>query len=311
MKKKYIEEVEDLYTIKDILRWTISNFNKANIYYGHGTNNAFDEALQLILTSLYLPLNIPSNLLTSRITKIEKKHIINLISQRIKKKIPTAYLINRSWFCGHEFYIDKRVLIPRTPIKELINNRFTNIISNEPKSILDLCTGSGCIAISCAYKFPNTKIIDAVDISSDALIVAERNIINHKLQNSIILILSDLFKNMPEVKYDMIITNPPYVNKKDINMLPKEFLIEPKIALFADDDGLNLIYRILANSPRFLTNNGILICEVGNNMINLIKKYPEIKFNWLKFKYGGNGVFSITYKELIKHNKTFSLYIDS
>ncbi|CRK86038.1 50S ribosomal protein L3 glutamine methyltransferase [Candidatus Providencia siddallii] len=309
-KKKLTETIKDLHTIKDILRWTFSKFNTSDIYYGHGADNAWDEAVQLVLTSLCLPIDIPEKLLTSRITITERRHIIKLVLRRIKEHIPSAYLTNRSWFCGYEFYVDERVLIPRSPIKELINNYFIGIIDYKPKSILDLCTGSGCIAISCGHKFPETELIDAVDISFDALNVAEKNIINHNLDHLIVPIQSDLFKNIPEIKYNLIITNPPYVNIENIERLPKEFHIEPKIALVTECNGLKLVNRILANASNFLTNNGILICEVGDTMTYLIKNYPEIPFRWLNIKNGGNGIFTLTQQQLIKYHNYFNSYID-
>ncbi|APC12387.1 MULTISPECIES: 50S ribosomal protein L3 N(5)-glutamine methyltransferase [Providencia] len=310
MEKIFVDEaVAELHTIQDILRWTMSRFNAANVYYGHGTDNPWDEALQLVLPTLYLPLDLPDELLTSRLTPTERHRIIERVLRRINERIPVAYLTNRSWFCGHEFYVDERVLIPRSPIGELINNHFVGLLTDEPQAILDLCTGSGCIAIACAYEFPEAEI-DAVDISADVLAVTEQNIASHGLEHQVVPIRSDLFRDMPEVKYDLIVTNPPYVDAEDMDDLPEEFRVEPELALAAGSDGLKLVRRILANAPRFLTKEGVLVCEVGNSMVHLIEQYPDIPFIWLDFEYGGDGVFMLTREQLVEHHEHFALYID-
>ncbi|MBQ0207947.1 50S ribosomal protein L3 N(5)-glutamine methyltransferase [Providencia rettgeri] len=310
MEKIFVDEaVAELHTIQDILRWTMSRFNAANVYYGHGTDNPWDEALQLVLPTLYLPLDLPDELLTSRLTPTERHRIIERVLRRINERIPVAYLTNRSWFCGHEFYVDERVLIPRSPIGELINNHFVGLLTDEPQAILDLCTGSGCIAIACAYEFPEAEI-DAVDISADVLAVTEQNIASHGLEHQVVPIRSDLFRDMPEVKYDLIVTNPPYVDVEDMDDLPEEFRVEPELALAAGSDGLKLVRRILANAPRFLTKEGVLVCEVGNSMVHLIEQYPDIPFIWLDFEYGGDGVFMLTREQLVEHHEHFALYID-
>ncbi|MDR5611924.1 MAG: 50S ribosomal protein L3 N(5)-glutamine methyltransferase [Arsenophonus sp.] len=310
MNKIFVDEaVAELHTIQDMLRWVISRFNAANIYYGHGTDNCWDEALQLVLPSLFLPLDIPQQLWVSRLTLSERHRIVERVLRRVNEHIPVAYLTNKAWFCGHEFYVDERVLIPRSPIGELINKHFAGIIDYEPVTILDMCTGSGCIAIACAYQFPQAQI-DAVDISADALAVAEQNIAAHGFSERIVPIRSDLFLNMPMIKYDLMVTNPPYVDAEDMSDLPAEYLVEPKLALAAGSDALKLVRRILANASRFLTDNGVLICEVGNSMLHLIEQYPDIPFTWLKFEQGGDGVFMLTQKQLIEHQEKFKLFID-
>ncbi|HGJ5869438.1 50S ribosomal protein L3 N(5)-glutamine methyltransferase [Arsenophonus nasoniae] len=310
MDKIFVDEaVAELHTIQDMLRWVISRFNAANIYYGHGTDNCWDEALQLVLPSLFLPLDIPQQLWVSRLTLSERHRIVERVLRRINEHIPVAYLTNKAWFCGHEFYVDERVLIPRSPIGELINKHLAGIIDYEPATILDMCTGSGCIAIACAHEFPQAQI-DAVDISVDALAVTEQNITAHGFADRIVPICSDLFLNMPPIKYNVMVTNPPYVDAEDMSDLPAEYLVEPKLALAAGSDGLKLVRRILANASRFLTENGVLICEVGNSMLHLIEQYPDIPFTWLKFEQGGDGVFMLTQKQLIEHQEKFKLYID-
>lgn len=310
MDKIFVDEaVAELHTIQDMLRWVISRFNAANIYYGHGTDNCWDEALQLVLPSLFLPLDIPQSWWVSRLTLSERHRIVDRVLRRINEHIPVAYLTNKAWFCGHEFYVDERVLIPRSPIGELINKHFAGIINYEPATILDMCTGSGCIAIACAYEFPQAQI-DAVDISADALAVTEQNINAHGFADRIVPIRSDLFLNMPQIKYDLMVTNPPYVDAEDMSDLPAEYLVEPKLALAAGSDGLKLVRRILANASRFLTENGVLICEVGNSMLHLIEQYPDMPFTWLQFELGGDGVFMLTQKQLIEHQEKFKLFID-
>ncbi|CDL86565.1 50S ribosomal protein L3 N(5)-glutamine methyltransferase [Xenorhabdus cabanillasii] len=310
MDKIFVDEaVTELHTIQDMLRWTTSHFCAANIYYGHGTDNPWDEALQLVLPTLYLPLDIPENMMTARLTTTERHRIAERVLRRINERIPVAYLTNRAWFCGHEFYVDERVLVPRSPIGELINNQFAGLIPQGPLTILDLCTGSGCIAIACAHAFPEAEV-DAVDISVDALAVTELNIENHGLLHRVIPIQSDLFRDMPPMKYDLIVTNPPYVDEEDMGDLPDEFHREPELGLAAGSDGLDLARRILATAPDFLTEEGVLICEVGNSMVHLIEQYPDALFTWLEFEHGGDGVFMLTRKQLTEYHEYFRLFKD-
>lgn len=294
-----------MHTILDLLRWASSKFNEKNIYYGHGTDNFWDESLHLILTSLYLPINVSTQIYNAHITKQERKLIIKLINRRIYERIPVPYLTNKAWFLGLEFYVDKRVFIPRSPIAELIMSNFHNYLLHSPHYVLDMCTGSGCIAIAIAKVYPNA-IIDAVDISADALEVAQFNIKLHNLENRIALIQSNLFCNIPTVKYDLIIINPPYVSKKDMHKLPKEFLHEPTLSLFAKYNGLEIIHKIFIKITNHLSQNGILICEVGEiTKTTLIKYYPNIPFHWFNFYHGGNGVFALTYNQLLYLNTKY------
>ncbi|MGK2897032.1 MAG: 50S ribosomal protein L3 N(5)-glutamine methyltransferase [Candidatus Makana argininalis] len=292
------DTILSLNTIKDFIKWTLSKFNYNNLYYGHGTNNSLDESLNLIMNSLLIPIASVKNIYKLNLKLKERTLIIKRVIKRIYERIPVAYLINKSYFCGLEFYIDKRVFIPRSPIAEIIFNKFNKIINKNPKNILDMCTGSGCIAIACAYVYPEAKI-DAVDISLSALSVAKKNIKKHRMKKKINIIYSDLFHNINKKQtYDLIITNPPYVNKKEINNLPLEFSHEPIISLYADIDGLKFIKNILLLSFKFLTKDGILICEIGNNIVNIINIYPKLPFRWLKFKKGGYGVFLLHKKNL-------------
>ena len=308
MDKIFVDEVvNELHTIQDMLRWTVSRFNAAQIYYGHGTDNAWDEAMNLILPSLYLPLDIPGEIYSTKLVSSERHRIVERVLRRIHERIPVAYLTNKAWFCGLEFYVDERVLIPRSPIGEMIEQQFSPWLTKQPDHILDLCTGSGCIAIACAYAFPEAEV-DAVDIAVDALAVAEQNIETHGLTHRVMPIRSDLFRDVPEIKYDLIVTNPPYVDAEDMSDLPDEYRREPELGLAAGTDGLKLVRRILAAAPDYLADNGILICEVGNSMVHLIDAYPDVPFIWIEFENGGDGVFMLTKAQLIACHDEFSLY---
>lgn len=287
----------DLHSIKDYLRWAYSCFNRADVFYGHGQDNGWDEALQLVLSALHLPLDVPDDLFDGRLALSEKQAIIHLIKERLGRRVPVAYLTNSAWFCGLEFYVDERVLIPRSPIGELIQQGFGGLLKNSPKRILDMCTGSGCIAIACAEQFPDAEV-DAVDLSFEALDVAEFNIERHQLTHRVFPIQSDLFTQLPQDQYDLIVTNPPYVDQDDIEDMPEEFRHEPMLALEAGEDGLVLVKRILAQAGEYLTKNGVLICEVGNSMVHLIEQYPTVPFKWIEFKQGGDGVFALTKPQL-------------
>lgn len=289
---------DSLHTIKDFLRWTYSIFNRSDLYYGHGYDNAWNEAQQLVLASLQLPPDIPESLYDTRLTQSEKSELITLIMARIEKRIPVAYLTNSAWFCGLEFYVDERVIIPRSPISALIEERFSGLLKKAPKRILDMCTGSGCIAIACASQFPDAEV-DAIDLSTDALDVAEINIMQHNLSDRVFPIQSDLFSNLPKDQYDLIVTNPPYVDKEDLDDMPEEYHYEPEMALGSGVDGLEITKQILKSAADYLSDDGVLVCEVGNSMIHLIEQFPHVPFNWLELKNGGLGVFALTKKDLM------------
>ncbi|EIC2296736.1 50S ribosomal protein L3 N(5)-glutamine methyltransferase [Vibrio cholerae] len=310
MDKIFVEEaVSELYTLQDMIRWTVSRFNAANLFYGQGTDNAWDEAVQLILPTLYLPIDVPPHVLSSRLTSSERLRVVERVIKRINDRTPVAYLTNKAWFCGLEFFVDQRVLVPRSPIGELIQNRFEPWLIEEPTRIMDLCTGSGCIAIACANAFPEAEV-DAIDISVDALNVAEQNIQDHGLEQQVFPIRSDLFRDLPQEQYDLIVTNPPYVDQEDMDSLPSEFRHEPELGLAAGSDGLKLARRILANAPLYLKESGILVCEVGNSMVHMMEQYPHIPFTWLEFENGGHGVFLLTREQLIDCAADFALYKD-
>lgn len=296
--------VEDLATIQDMMRWAYSYFNASDLYYGHGYDNAWDEAQQLVLAALYLPADVPEAMYQSRLTLVEKERVIHLIETRLGTRQPVAYLTNSAWFCGSEFYVDERTIVPRSPIGELIMQKFAGLIDHEPKRILDMCTGSGCIAIACAQQFLEAEV-DAVDLSLDALDVAQINIERHGLAERVFPISSDLFNDIPQDKYDLIVTNPPYVDEEDLDDMPQEFHFEPEMSLGSGADGLDITKRILAQAADYLTDNGVLVCEVGNSMVHLIEQYPTVPFNWIEFKNGGLGVFSLTRAQLVECRHLF------
>lgn len=298
------DTASELATILDMMRWAYSYFNASDLYYGHGYDNAWDEANQLVLSALALPIDVPESLYQSRLTHVEKTRIVQLVEQRLGLRKPVAYLTNIAWFCGLEFYVDERVIVPRSPIGELIGQGFTGILRAEPKRILDLCTGSGCIAIACADRFPNAEV-DAVDLSFDALNVAEINIERHQKVHQVFPMQSDLFNNLSQERYDLIVTNPPYVDQEDLDDMPEEFHHEPEMALGSGVDGLDITKRILAQAADYLADNGVLVCEVGNSMVHLIEQFPNVPFNWLEFKQGGLGVFSLTREQLLAHRHLF------
>jgi len=294
----------ELQTIQDFLRWTYSILNRSDIYFGQGHDNPWDESLQLVLSGLHLPIDLPTELFNSRLTPSEKETLVQLVLTRIEQRVPVAYLTNSAWFCGHEFYVDERTIIPRSPISALIQDRFEDLISQEPNHILDLCTGSGCIAIACAQQFLEAEV-DAVDLSLDALDVAQINIERHGLAERVFPISSDLFNDIPKDKYDLIVTNPPYVDEEDLDDMPQEFHFEPEMSLGSGADGLDITKRILAQAADYLTDNGVLVCEVGNSMVHLIEQFPTVPFNWIEFKNGGLGVFSLTRVQLVEHLHLF------
>ncbi|WP_413737762.1 50S ribosomal protein L3 N(5)-glutamine methyltransferase [Sodalis sp. RH21] len=310
MDKIFVDEaVAELHSIQDLLRWTVSRFNAAQIFYGHGTDNPWDEAIQLVLPSLFLPLDLPKEMYVSRLTSSERYRIVERVVRRVNERIPVPYLTNKAWFCGLEFYVDERVLIPRSPIGELIDDRYRDLLPHPPAHILDMCTGSGCIAIASAFAFPEAEV-DAVDISGDVLAVAEHNIQAYGLEGRVTPLRSDLFRELPALRYDLIVTNPPYVDEEDMNDLPQEFHAEPVLGLAAGRDGLKLVRRILACAPQYLSDNGVLICEVGNSMVHLMEQYPDIPFNWLTFDNGGDGVFALTREQLVACGETFTMFQD-
>lgn len=291
--------IKPLKTILDFLRFGFSQARANNLYFGHGTDNAWDEICSLVLETLNLPPDADSSLFNARVTTDEKHTLSKILYRRIVERIPVAYLTNKAYLSGLSFYVDDRVLIPRSPIAQLINNHFEPWIEYENvHNILDLCTGSGCLAIACAYAFVDA-IIDATDISKDALEVAQINIDEHHLHDQVNLINSDCFKNVPAKLYDIIITNPPYVDEIEKQDLPKEYSYEPDLGLFAKNNGLAIVENILKNAKNYLSDHGILIVEVGNLEELVIQSFKDLPFVWLEFENGGQGVFLLTKTDLM------------
>lgn len=297
--KHFTDALRELSTIRDLIRFGVSQFNKAQIYFGHGTDNAWDEAVFLTLHALHLPQNIDKTVLDAKVIESEKKEVLDLLAKRIRERVPAAYLVNEAWFAGFPFYVDMRVLIPRSPLAELINNKFdTWIEAQKVQNILDIGTGSGCIAIACAYNFPEAHV-DAADLSPDALAVARINLEKHNLQDRVALHQSDVFAGLPRKKYNIIISNPPYVAAEEMPDLPAEYKHEPELALLAGELGLDVVERILHDAPDYLSGNGILVVEVGNSAQALIDKYPLLPFVWLEFSCGESEVFLLNRADLV------------
>ncbi len=290
--------LESLETIQDYIRWGASLFTQSELSYGHGNSTAIDEAAYLVLHTLNLAPDTHSVYFSSKLTDNEKKALTDILFRRAKEKIPAAYLTNESWFAGLSFFVDERVLVPRSPIAELIQNYYEPWVDvAKVHQILDLCTGSGCIAIANAYYFPDAEI-DAVDISEDALDVALQNIEKHDLVDRVNIIQSDLFSNLKGRQYDIIVSNPPYVDAEDMASLPVEYLSEPELGLAAGDDGLKLTIPMLEQAAEHLFPEGILIIEVGNSEHALQERYSDLPFYWLEFENGGHGVFLLTREQL-------------
>ena len=297
---------EQLHTIADYCRYGASLFNQAELFYGHGSDNALSEAFTLVMFSLSLSEDMSDEVMNCRLLKQEKQNILTLFQQRVDTQQPVAYITNLAYFARLPFYVDERVLVPRSPIGELIENHFAPYFSEKksPQRILDLCTGSGCIAIACASYFPEAEV-DAVDLSIDALDVAQLNIENHGLSEQVIPIQSDVFSGVVGQKYDLIVTNPPYVDQEDIDSLPAEFTHEPEMGLGCGEDGLDIVRVILAESALHLNDDGILICEVGTSQYHVEALYPEVDFTWLSFERGGHGVFTLNKAQLEKYAELF------
>jgi len=291
--------------VRDCVRIGISWFEQAQLFFGHGTDNALDEATSLVLFALNLPHDLPGHFMDAHLTDAERQRVYSLFSKRVLERRPAPYLTGRIWFAGHEFKVNEHVLIPRSPIAELINEAFAPWVdADQVERILDLCTGSACIAIACAYAFPDASV-DAVDISPEALAVAEENVALHDMEPQVELIQSDLFDQLGERRYDLIVTNPPYVDLDEMTARPAEFMHEPALALESGHDGLDAIRIILREAANHLNDGGVLVAEVGASQQTLTDAFPQVPFLWLDFEHGGEGVFILTRDQLVDFKEMF------
>jgi len=292
---------DELHTIIDLIRYGTSRFNEAGLTFGHSYDNALDEATQLVLHALHLPHDLGPAYGAARLTRGEKEQVLALFQRRIDERVPAAYLTGEAWFAGLSFKSDRRALVPRSPIAELIESGFEPWLAGRGVSrALDLCTGSGCIAIAMGHYNPNWQV-DGVDISDDALALAAENKARLHADN-VTLLKSDLFNGLTGRHYDLIVTNPPYVTNDETDALPREYSYEPELGLRAGDDGLDLVLKILRDAPIHLAEDGLLICEVGESEQHLVKLLPEVDFAWVEFKVGQMGIFAVECRELIAHN---------
>ena len=287
-----------LTTIGDFIRWGSSEFLRNELVFGHGFGSALDEARYLVLHALSLPYDWPDDYLGCALTLEERERVIEILKLRVDSRQPAAYITRESWFCGLKFYVDERVLVPRSPLAELIGNHFEPWIdSSRVSRILDLCTGSGCIAIAASYQFPEARVA-AADISAAALEVAAKNLELHDLENQVELYESDLFASIPAERYDVIVCNPPYVDAAEMASLGEEFRREPELGLRAGDDGLAVVDRILCAAGEYLAEDGVLFLEVGNSQAAMQQKYEFLPLTWVELEYGGGGVCCIDAREL-------------
>ncbi|HEX7644913.1 MAG TPA: 50S ribosomal protein L3 N(5)-glutamine methyltransferase [Burkholderiaceae bacterium] len=286
-------------TFRDLLRYAVSSFNAAKLFFGHGSSNAMDEAAYLLLHTLHLPLDQLEPFLDARLLKNEIGAVLDVIERRAAERVPAAYITKEAWLGSYRFYVDERVIVPRSFIAELIPEQLSPWVA-DPSSVyevLDLCTGSGCLPILLADAFPGAHV-DAVDISPDALAVAERNVTDYGMQERIALYQSDLYDALPAKQYDLIISNPPYVNSDSMSRLPEEYRREPRIALAGGEDGMDLVRKIVAGAASRLTPNGVLMVEVGHERAYAEAAFPDLELTWVSTSAGDDMVFTVTAEQL-------------
>ncbi len=291
--------IKELNTIRDWIRFAVSEFEASDIFYGHGTDNSYDEAVWLVMSTLNLPMDTLDNFMDATLVRTEKKKLAKYIESRVKNHTPTAYLLKEAWLHGFKFFVDERVLIPRSFIAELLMEDLSPWIEYPEmvESAADICTGSGCLGVLLANSFPNATV-DVIDISQDAIDVSNINIENYDLESQVTAIQSDMFSALTGKTYDLIISNPPYVDAPSMAVLPREYQIEPQLALGSGDDGLDHTHTLLKEAPQHLNDGGMLIVEIGHNRDALEAAYPHIAFNWLEVDAGNQYVFMLTKEQL-------------
>lgn len=290
---------QELLTLRDLIRYGVSRLNAAQVALGHGSDNAWDETVYLVLHALHLPLDTLEPFLDARVLTEERNRVLELIDRRVTERVPAAYLTNEAWLRGHRFYVDARVIVPRSPIAELLDEGLSPWVQDAQAidSVLDMCTGSGCLAILSALAFPYAKV-DAVDVSPDALEVARRNVDDYGLDDRLALHQSDLFDSLPERQYDVIVCNPPYVNSGSMDVLPQEYRHEPHLALAGGADGMDLVRRILQAAPRYLSENGVLVLEIGHERDFFEAAFPELSPVWLDTEAASDQLLLLTREQL-------------
>lgn len=296
----HVPDHPELITLRDLLRHAVSQFNASQLTFGHGSDNAWDEAVYLLLHTLHLPLDTLEPFLDARVLPAERQQFLQIIERRCRERLPAAYLTGEAWLQGYRFFVDERVIVPRSPISELLAQQLTPWISDpdDVLSALDLCTGSGCLAILMAMAFENTQV-DAVDISADALEIAEKNIASYQLEGRITTHRSDLFKQLPETEYDLIVCNPPYVNAQSMAQLPPEYRHEPDLALAGGPDGMALVADILANAPDYMAPEGVLVLEIGHEYENFLAAFPDLDPVWLSTEHAEDQILLLTREQLL------------
>lgn len=300
-----LEAETSLKTVRDCLRFGESALRSGEVFYGHGNDDPWDEALALLMHALSLPLQSDPRILDARLLPSEVASFVGMLMRRVNDRVPVPYITGEAWFCGLPFKVDERVLIPRSPLAELIEQSFTPWVDpQQVHRVLDLCTGSGCIAIACRYAFEGA-LVDASDISTDALAVCEENIRRHGLEGEVRALESDCLDAITDT-YDLIVSNPPYVDAQDMADLPQEYLHEPELALASGHDGLDFTRRLLLGAADRLNPGGVLIVEVGNSCEALEQAWPDVPFFWFEFERGGHGVFMLTREQLVEFKSALS-----
>jgi ribosomal protein L3 glutamine methyltransferase len=300
MSTNPLEAAHQLHTVRDWLRYAVSRFEEGGIFFGHGTQNSYDEAVWLIMATLHLPHDTLENFFDAVLTEVERRNLAQLIERRVTERVPTAYLVREAWLGEFKFYVDERVIVPRSFIAELLREQLTPWVENpeEVTAVADICTGSGCLAILAAHAFPNAEV-DAVDISDNALAVARRNVADYGLENKVNPIKSDMLTALAGRQYDIILSNPPYVDAPSMEALPQEYRQEPGLALASGEDGLEHTHTLIEHAAQHLHPGGLLVVEIGHNRDVLEAAYPHLPFTWLEVSDGDEFVFLLTREQLI------------